>query len=197
MKQAKILNEQELRRALAVAGASKHSSRNRLVLMLSHYAGLRAKEISGLKINHAITESGQIRDRLQINPSIAKNAKHRTVFVNSKLSKALSDHVQALSGLSESRSARLLSPDAPLIASQKRCHFSPNSLCQLLANIYSEAGIDGASSHSGRRYFATNLANKGVSLHIISRLLGHASLTTTQLYLHSDDAQHQRAVELL
>ena len=101
MKQAKILNEQELRRALAVAGASRHSSRNRLVLSLSHFAGLRAKEMAGLKISHALTADGQIRDRLQINPSIAKNVKHRTVFVNSKLSKALSDHVQALSGLSD------------------------------------------------------------------------------------------------
>ena len=49
MKQAKVLTEKELKRALAICDAMQNGKRNRLMLMLSHYAGLRVGEIASLK----------------------------------------------------------------------------------------------------------------------------------------------------
>jgi integrase/recombinase XerD len=46
--------------------------------------------------------------------------------------------------------------------------------------MYKGAGIAGASSHSGRRGFITNLANKGVSVRVLMELAGHKSLAVTQ-----------------
>jgi site-specific recombinase XerD len=48
------------------------------------------------------------------------------------------------------------------------------------------ANINRASAYSGRRFFATTLVRNRVDLRTIQRLLGHTSLSTTQIYLESD-----------
>lgn len=84
-----------------------------------------------------------------------------------------------------------------MIASQKGGAFSANSLCQLLGRLYDAAGINGASSHSGRCWFITHLAHKGVSAKVIMALAGHKSLATTQRYIEVNDELLSRAVETL
>ncbi|NDC71633.1 MAG: site-specific integrase, partial [Betaproteobacteria bacterium] len=86
----------------------------------------------------------------------------------------------------------------PFFASQKSPlrGFSANSLAQTFAQIYRGAGIEGASSHSGRRTFLTSLANKGTAIHILKTLAGHQSISTTATYLYSSPAQLRAAVEL-
>jgi integrase/recombinase XerD len=49
MKQAKVLTEKEFKRALAICETMQNGKRNRLMLLLSHYAGLRVGEIASLK----------------------------------------------------------------------------------------------------------------------------------------------------
>ncbi len=51
--------------------------------------------------------------------------------------------------------------------------FSANTLCQLFGELYRRAGIDGASSHSGRRGFITKFAHSGISAKVIVELAGH------------------------
>ena len=69
-------------------------------------------------------------------------------------------------------------------------------MCHLFREIYKEAGIRGASSHSGRRTFITNLAAKGISVRVLAALAGHASISTTQRYIDVNDHQLRAAVEL-
>jgi integrase/recombinase XerD len=69
-----------------------------------------------------------------------------------------------------------------LLVTQKRTAFSPNTLCQLMNRLYRVAGLDGATSHSGRRWFITKLANSGVGTKVIMTLAGHKHMTTTQRY---------------
>ena len=64
--------------------------------------------------------------------------------------------------------------------------FSPNSLQRVLALLYKEAGIEGASSHSGRRTFATNLLNQGANIKEVQVLMGHANIQTTAIYVQED-----------
>ncbi len=90
-----------------------------------------------------------------------------------------------------------LLPTAPVIKSQKGGAFSANSLCQLLSRLYDAAGITGATSHSGRRWFITNLAHRGVSPKVIMTLAGHKSLVTTQRYIDVNDELMSAAVEIL
>lgn len=52
--------------------------------------------------------------------------------------------------------------------------------------IYEGAGLEGASSHSGRRTFLTHLANQGIAIHLLKTLAGHRSISTTAAYLYSN-----------
>jgi integrase/recombinase XerD len=87
----------------------------------------------------------------------------------------------------------------PFFASQKsiRAGFGANSLAQTFALLYAGAGLEGASSHSGRRTFLTTLANKGTAIHILKTLAGHRSISTTAAYLYSSPSQLKAAVELV
>ena len=69
-----------------------------------------------------------------------------------------------------------------LFKSQKT-NFPPNSLQQLFAKIYKEAGIKGAKSHSGRRTFDTRLIEKGCYIKSVSVLMGHSNIQTTAKYV--------------
>jgi len=75
--------------------------------------------------------------------------------------------------------------------------FSANVLAQHFFWLYRKAGIAGASSHSGRRSFITNLAAKGVGVRVLASLAGHRSIAVTQRYIDCNDTMTRNAVELL
>ena len=72
-----------------------------------------------------------------------------------------------------------------------------NALSQLIKRLYERSGIKGASSHSGRRSFITNLANKGVNVRVIAELASHKSIQTTQRYIEASETTLANAVDLL
>jgi len=88
-------------------------------------------------------------------------------------------------------------PSKPLFITQKRSAFSANTLCQTLNGLYRYAGIDGATSHSGRRSFITALASKGIGVRVLASLAGHKSIATTQAYIDVNDEMKRAAVELV
>jgi integrase/recombinase XerD len=63
--------------------------------------------------------------------------------------------------------------------------------------MYKNAGFDGASSHSGRRTFITNLAERGVGARVLMELAGHTNLSTTQRYIDIKPSMLRAAVELV
>ena len=75
--------------------------------------------------------------------------------------------------------------------------FATQGLAQTCAILNEGAGLEGASSHSGRRTFLTNLANKGTAIHILKTLAGHRSISTTAAYLYSSPSQLKAAVEMV
>ena len=86
--------------------------------------------------------------------------------------------------------------DQPLILSQKGGSFSATTMVMLFRRIYDLAGLRDARSHSGRRSFITNLANKGVSVRVVQMLAGHSSMQTTQRYIDVNEGMLVQAVEL-
>jgi integrase/recombinase XerD len=187
--QAKVLSEIELRRALAVVADMKHAKRNRLLLMLSFQAGMRAGEMAALKIGHVLNADGSVRDRIHLQVQETKGERQRSVIVNRRLQREISDFVGALTGAKNQL-------DRPLIASQKAGHFSPTTMVMLFRRIYDRAGLADARSHSGRRSFITKLANKGVSVRVVQTLAGHSSMQTTQRYIEVNEGMLVSAAEL-
>lgn len=74
---------------------------------------------------------------------------------------------------------------AALFASQKGGPMTACSMARFLKALYAEAGIAGASSHSGRRTLITRLAERGVDLKAIAEIAGHTSIRTTAMYVEA------------
>ena len=189
MKQAKVLTEQETKRVLSVIAQDRHADRNRMAFMLSLLAGMRACEIASLTIASVVDANGKPKSEIHLNQSMTKGKKGRTVMVSDRLQKEVAKFISTMP---------TIEPSHPLIASQKSNKpFSANTLVQLFRGIYAAAGVDGGSSHSGRRSFITTLASKGVGARVLQHLAGHSSLQCTQRYIDVNDQMLKEAVNLM
>lgn len=159
------------------------------MVMMTYYAGLRVSEVAALKYTDVVAEDCTIRAEFQLAPEQTKGGYARNVFVGDKLKKELGSFVKTLK--------RQDNEKLPLFRTQKRDHFSGNTLCQHFLWLYGRAGLEGVSSHSGRRTFITNLASKGVSVRVLASPAGHRSISTTQAYIDVNDEMKRRAVELV
>ena len=189
-KQAKTLNERELRRVLDHITTRKHAARNRAMLLVTYLAGLRVGETAALRYGDVVGPDGAVLPEIQLTPDQTKGGQSRTVFVSQRLRAELAQYIQTL---------RDPKPQHRLFGTQKRgvAGFTANTLTQHFHHLYRAAGIVDASSHSGRRTFITTLASKGISVRVLQSLAGHRSMATTQCYIDVNDDMKRKAVELV
>ena len=189
MAQAKTLTQNEIDQVLRyIATKHRYAIRNRALLLTSFYSGMRVGEIASLTINDVQNDDGTIRNEIRLSASQTKGNVGRVVFVNEKLRTELDNYL---------RNRRIKDKDKPLFYTEKREGFNANTLTQWFFWLYKKAGISSASSHSGRRTFITNLANKGVGVRVLASLAGHKSINTTMIYIDTNDEIKRRAVELV
>jgi integrase/recombinase XerD len=190
MTQAKTLTKEEMTRVLDYINTRRFAQRNRAMMLLTHLAGLRIGEVACLRWSDVMNFDGTVKEEIRLLPDMTKGRHARTVFVNIKLREELQSYAAQ---------TKCVERSYPFFASQKsiKSGFSANSLAQTFALLYEGAGLEGASSHSGRRTFLTNLANKGTAIHILKTLAGHRSIQTTATYLYSSPSQLKAAVELV
>ena len=189
MKQAKTLNEKEIKSIFAQIATRRHSVRDRAIFAISFYAGLRAHEIASLNIDNIVSADGSIRDEIILSSNQTKGSQSRKVFISDRLRKELAAYVKSIGQRRQNKRS--------LFMTQKDNAFTANAMCHLFKDIYEDCGIENASSHSGRRTFITNLASKGVGVRVLAALAGHASISTTQRYIDINDHQLRSAVELM
>ena len=184
MGKARTLTDQEFAVLLERIRHRPHPDRNSLMLKLLHGAGLRVGELAALRIADVVGVDGRVRDQIVLAPEQTKGYRERVVWLNEKLKMELQEYI----GIGD-RSGRLFK-------TQKRDHFTANTLQAVITNLYRQAGFAGCSSHTGRRSFITKLASAGVSARVLQELAGHRNLATTQRYIDVTDAMKRRAVEL-
>jgi integrase/recombinase XerD len=190
MKQAKLLTQQERKRLAAVIDSRRHATRNHTAVALSFYAGLRACEIAALRIGDVFDDEGGVRDTIQLSAAQTKGNDAATVFVNKQLANQLKRYAAQ-------HPKRIQQPPAPLIYSAKGGSFSAQTIVNLFQLLYKAAGIAGASSHSGRRQFVTELADKGINARVIQALARHKHLNTTMRYIDLNENKLRSAIELV
>ena len=188
MRQAQTLTDAQLRRVLHYCRSRRHPLRDETIILTSFYAGLRAIEIAALKYADVYDEQGSVRDQFTLRATQSKGGRTRTVYIGSKLKRALKEYQASIVRNKE---------DMPLFPSQKGGHFSANTMCQLFLDIYKACGLRDASSHSGRRTYITKLANKGIGVRLLAELAGHSHISTTQRYIDVNAEQLKEAVDLL
>ncbi|MBH2072181.1 MAG: site-specific integrase [Burkholderiales bacterium] len=182
-KKAPVLSEQEFRQTVASARTHDQASRNVTLLYFSAALGLRAKELSQLRVVDVLASNGTIKDEVLLTRNTTKGRKQRLIYLTNKdVRKTLSTYLQERC---ENGNIKL-QPDSPLFRSRKGGGFSPNTMQMLFKRIYGWAGLDHASSHSGRRTFATSLIEHGVDIKAVSTLMGHASIAMTARYVENN-----------
>jgi integrase/recombinase XerC len=193
-KQAKTLRKAELQRLLNHVSHSRHPERDRVVVLLSFKAGLRAKEIAQLTWSMVMDTTGELADVISLHNKASKGrAGGRTI----PLHRELADALLALKTVRGDR----VRPDRPVIYSERAPGYSPNAVAIWFHTRYREIGLEGASSHSGRRTFITAIAKKiteaGGSLRDVQEMAGHSSLSMTQRYIQGDSAAKRNVIGLI
>jgi integrase len=188
-KQAKIVSPTTLRRMLAYARRTRQPKRDAVIVLLSVKAGLRACEIAGLQWSMVMTDNGKSSDVIDIRSAIAKRGSGRRIPMHPDLQRGLASLW------------RLRTSDQYLAASNRGGPMRANSIVNWFAAMFTDLGIDGCSSHSGRRTFITaaakNVHRAGGSLRDVQLLAGHRSIETTQRYIDGDTLSQRRLVSLL
>jgi len=191
-KKAPVLTQSQFKQVVAAARANEHGSRNVALLYFSAALGLRAKEMSQLLVRDALTVDGKIKDEVLLTRATTKGGKQRLVYLTNK------DVRRELRAYIEERrndERVTLLPTAPLFRSGKGGGFSPNTMQMLFKRLYRAAGLDHASSHSGRRTFATSLIERGVDIKAVSTLMGHSTVAMTARYVDDNPIRLRRVCE--
>jgi integrase len=188
-KQAKILSDDNFDDLLLFAETSRYPLRNKVVVLLSAKAGLRAGEIAHLTWPMVTDPIGAIGIALELPDRAAKEGSGRVIPLHQDLRTALAAWRAATSSA------------GPVIVSERGRPMTPQSIVVWFANAYRITGLDGCSSHSGRRTFITRAARlvhqAGGSLRDVQVLAGHRSIQTTQRYIDGDTDAQRKLVSMI
>jgi integrase len=188
-KQAKVLSEDDLQDLLVYASTTRNPIRNRVIALLSAKAGLRAGEIAKLTWDMVVGPNGAISTAIEVRDAIAKKRSGRLIPVHPDLRAALLDLRRVTPGT------------GPVVLSERGEAMTPLSVVVWFARAYRAIGLDGCSSHSGRRTFITRAARlvhkAGGSLRDVQLLAGHRSIRTTQRYIDGDTDAQRKLVSLI
>ena len=188
-RQAKLITSSVLRRMLSHVRHSRYPERDRAIVLLSVKAGLRACEIARLDWSMVLDARGRIADAIDLHDAVAKKHHGRRIPIHPDLANAL----KALKRQSEGY--------GPVVRSTRGGAMRANSIVNWFVSLFIELGIDGCSSHSGRRSFITtaarNVHRAGCSLRDVQLLAGHRSIETTQRYIDGHTDGQRKLVSLL
>jgi len=153
--------------------------RDRAMLELMYGSGLRVGELVGLEMNQVNTNLGLVR-------LIGKGSKERVVPVGEEAQYWLQRYL----GGGRSALQRGSRPNDALFLSSRGSAITRQAFWQNIKKHLRKAGIKTVfSPHSLRHAFATHLLNHGADLRTVQMLLGHSSLSTTQIYTHVAQAR--------
>lgn len=188
MKQSPVLNETQVKKLLNSTKMTRHSERNRLIVVLSYYVGLRSCEISSLTVGDVLDGDGNVKETVILKSHQTKGNKSNSIYLSEFVRNEISKYFEKHSELRKVRSFKL-------IISQKGEGFSSMTIQHLFKNLYRSIGLDDCSSHSGRRTFITTLSERGISVRVIQELARHRDLSTTQRYIDVSVDKLKNAVE--
>ena len=189
-KQAKTLSKRQITLTTALLQQTRYPTRNLAIFLLSVKAGLRAKEIASLTWDMLTDPEGNLAPALHLRDEASKGSSGRVIPLNKDLKHALA-----------STAGRDRGSSPYVITTERAERTSAAAIVNLFAHWYRAAGLQGCSSHSGRRTFITNAARTistvGGSLRDVQMLAGHRALSTTQRYIEADVDAQKRVVDLV
>lgn len=145
--------------------------RNRLIVRLIYATGVRVSELCAINVEDIDFEEQTIRVK-------GKGDKIRTVFVDE----------ETLDEIDEFIGNKI---EGPLFIGQQGNHISPRTV----QHIFKENAPDGITPHKIRHSYASELYRRSKNLRVVQENLGHSSIKTTEIYLHTDLEERKRVYQ--
>ncbi|OGN08861.1 MAG: hypothetical protein A3J46_03145 [Candidatus Yanofskybacteria bacterium RIFCSPHIGHO2_02_FULL_41_11] len=184
-----FLEPEELDRLLnAPDGSGLDALRDRALLATLFSTGMRVSELCSLDREKIDIKRGEVTVR-------GKGGKLRLVFLSDDAKEALNKYLDKRVDVDESLFARIPRGRGQILSSKVpdplSLRLTPRSIQRIVEKHATKAGIVGKniSPHSLRHSMATDLLRNGADIRSVQAILGHASVTTTQIYTHVTDRQ--------
>ena len=158
--------------------SSKEGHRNKAILETLYSCGLRVSELVHLKFEDIFFNEGFIR-------VIGKGNKQRLVPVSASVEKEIGIHSEIIRNHQEIKPGN----ESYVFLNRRGAKLTRVMIFTIIKNLAAKAGIEkNISPHTFRHSFATHLLEGGANLRAIQEMLGHESITTTEIYTHLDQS---------
>lgn len=156
--------------------------RDRAILETLYATGMRVSELSAAKVGDLNFDAMEMR-------VLGKGSRERVVLLNQNAISRLRRYVDARTAAERNAStppdAQVPPPDAPMFVSRQSTPLSTRSVHRIVLKYARLAGLTKViTPHTLRHSFATHLLEGGADLRVVQDLLGHSSISTTQIYTH-------------
>lgn len=170
------LDRDEVTRLFGATDGTPLGVRDRAIMETLYASGMRVSELCALRIQDYNRMAMEMR-------AFGKGSRERIVLLNpsanSWLQTYLDEHWSKVAGQGEPN------PDSPLFVSREATRLSTRSVHRVVIKYAVRAGITKTiTPHTLRHTFATHLLEGGADLRVVQDLLGHSSISTTQIYTH-------------
>ncbi|UYQ95156.1 site-specific tyrosine recombinase XerD [Chitinophaga horti] len=172
-----VLSFHEIEQLIGCLDLSKpEGTRNKAILETMYSCGLRVSEVTGLKISHLYTEEGFIR-------VIGKGDKERLIPIGSDALRYIDIYRQQVRVHVPVKKGQ----EDILFLNRRGSALTRVMIFLVIKDLVLKAGIKkDVSPHTFRHSFATHLVEGGADLRAVQEMLGHESITTTEIYTHLD-----------
>ncbi len=180
-----VLSHEEISSMMKSVDFSKLTGeRDKLIIMLLYGSGLRVSELTSLSVNDIYKEDGFVK-------VTGKGDKQRLVPIGNKTIEQVKMYL-----LYYRKNMKNKETDNTLILNQKGNAISRVSVFKIVKDLAAKAKISkNISPHTLRHSFATVLIEAGADLRAVQQMLGHESITTTEIYTHLDKAYLKTVIE--
>lgn len=178
-----FLEHSELDRLLASPdGSGLDSLRDRAILQMLFSTGLRVSELCSLDRNKIDVKRGELS-------VMGKGRKIRLVFLSEDAKNHIGKYLDQRTDIDEALFIRI--PKDKKFSKSSDLRLTPRSIQRIVKKYAIKAGIIGknVSPHTLRHSYATDLLRNGADIRSVQAMLGHSSVTTTQIYTHVTDTQ--------
>jgi integrase/recombinase XerC/integrase/recombinase XerD len=173
-----FLFEEEMDRILSVEGNDFTSLRDRAIFEVLYSTGSRVGELVQMNVSDIDMKRGRVIVH-------GKGRKDRMVFLGSRAIAALHDYLAIRRERVRTASAEQLLPETALFLNHHCGRLSQRGVSGIIERRVLETGLlKNTSPHTFRHSFATHVLDHGADIRVVQELLGHASLSTTQVYTH-------------
>ena len=186
-KQAKTLTDKQIKFVLSYIADTRDPLRNKVLFLLSVDAALRACEIASVEWSMVCDADGELTDEIRLQDKSSKGRSGGVVYMSARLQDALAELKQQSDA------------SGTIIKAKSGKPFSAASMTNWFWTMYRDLGLEGCSSHSGRRTaitkWARTISQHNGSMRDVQALARHSSLQMTQRYVEVSEDAMKRVVQ--